>query len=47
VAAGYALSGHPAGPAFSYANAAGFTDVGDPGFDLATGLGSPQGVAGL
>ena len=47
VAAAYALSGHPAGPAFSYAHPADFRDVGDPGFDLATGLGSPIGIAGL
>jgi subtilase family serine protease len=47
IAAAYALSGHPAGPSFSYANAGNFRDVGASGFDLATGLGSPLGVAGL
>lgn len=47
IAAAYALSGHPAGPAFAYAHPTDFRDVGAPGFDLATGLGSPIGVAGL
>lgn len=47
VAAAYALSGHPAGPAYSYARPGDFRDVGAAGFDLATGLGSPNGVAGL
>jgi subtilase family serine protease len=47
VAAAYALSGKPAGPAFSYSHPGDFRDIGAPGFDLATGLGSPQGVGGL
>lgn len=47
VAAAYALSGHPAGPAFSYAHRGRFHHLGQPGIDLATGLGSPDGVAGL
>lgn len=47
IAAAYALSGHPTGPAFAYANPADFRDVGASGFDLATGLGSPIGVSGL
>lgn len=47
VAAAYALSGHLAGPAFSYANPAAFHDIGHPGFDSITGLGSPNGVSGL
>jgi len=47
LAAAYALSGHPAGPAFAYANPGDFRDVSPAGFDVATGLGSPVGVAGL
>jgi subtilase family serine protease len=47
IAAAYALSGHPGGPAFAYANPADFRDVGASGFDLATGLGSPIGVSGF
>lgn len=47
IAAAYALSGHPAGPHFSYKNAGDFRQVGATGFDRATGLGSPIGVAGL
>ncbi len=47
VAAAYALSGNPTGPAFSYQHPADFHDVPPAGFDLATGLGSPSGVAGL
>ena len=44
VAAAYALSGNPAGPAFSYAHTAAFRPAGSA---LQSGLGSPQGVAGL
>ncbi len=44
VAAAYALSANPAGPAFSYAHASAFRPVGSA---LQSGLGSPQGVAGL
>lgn len=47
IAAAYALSGHPAGPRFSYENASHFQPVGAAGFDQAAGLGSPIGVAGL
>ncbi|HZZ00740.1 MAG TPA: hypothetical protein VFE36_14325 [Candidatus Baltobacteraceae bacterium] len=47
IAAAYALSGHPVGPGFSYAHPRDFREVGASGFDLATGLGSPSGVAGL
>ena len=47
VAAAYALSANPQSPAFSYAHAADFTDIAPAGFDLATGLGSPNGVSGL
>lgn len=47
IAAAYALTGKPADLAFSYAHSGDFRDVGESGFDLATGLGSPIGVAGL
>lgn len=47
VAAAYALSGDPAGPAYAYANASAFTPIGDSGYQAATGLGSPNGTAGL
>jgi subtilase family serine protease len=44
VAAAYALSGNPAGPGFSYGRPSAFRSAGTP---LQSGLGSPQGVAGL
>lgn len=47
VAAAYALSANPQGPAFSYAAKSGFTDIPPLGYDQATGLGSPKGIAGL
>lgn len=47
IAAAYALSGHPAGPAFSYAHRSAFHHLGAKGVDLSTGLGSPNGVDGL
>lgn len=47
LAAAYALSGNPQGPAFSYAHPGSFTDIAPAGYDLATGLGSPSGVGGL
>jgi subtilase family serine protease len=47
VAAAYALSGNPQGPAFSYDRASAFNDILPSGYDLATGLGSPNGVGGL
>lgn len=47
VAAAYALSGRPAGPGFSYAHRGQFNPLGPAGIDLSTGLGSPNGVAGL
>ena len=47
VAAAYALSGRPAGPGFSYAHRSQFNPLGTAGIDLSTGLGSPNGVAGL
>jgi subtilase family serine protease len=47
VAAAYALSGNPQGPAYSYSNPGAFHDVPPSGYDLATGLGSPNGVSGL
>lgn len=47
IAAAYALSGNPAGPDYSYAHPGDFRDVPPTGFDLATGLGTPIGVAGL
>lgn len=47
VAAAYALSARPAGPAYSYANLGAFRPVGGSGYGAQTGLGSPIGVAGL
>jgi subtilase family serine protease len=47
VAAAYALSGNPQPPAFSYNHAESFNDVAPSGYDLVTGLGSPNGVSGL
>jgi len=47
VAAGYALSGHPAGPGYSYQRPSAFHDVPPTGIDLVTGLGSPNGIHGL
>ena len=47
IAAAYALSGNPQGPAFSYAHRRAFFDLGARGYDLPTGLGSPNGVGGL
>jgi subtilase family serine protease len=47
VAAAYALSGNPQGPAYSYAHRSAFLDIAPSGYDLATGLGSPNGVSGF
>jgi subtilase family serine protease len=47
VAAAYALSGNPQGPAYAYAHPGAFHDLLPSGYDLATGLGSPSGVGGL
>jgi subtilase family serine protease len=47
IAASYALSGNPQGPAYSYSHAGAFHDIGGEGYSLATGLGSPNGVSGL
>ena len=47
VAAAYALSGNAQGPAYSYAHPGGFFDVAPAGYDPFTGLGSPDGLAGL
>lgn len=47
VAAAYALSGNPAGPGFSYLHRGQFRHIGPPGINLSTGLGVPNGVAGL
>ncbi|HKU68424.1 MAG TPA: hypothetical protein VJP85_11665 [Candidatus Baltobacteraceae bacterium] len=47
VAAAYALSGNPQGPAYSYAHRSAFHDVAPAGYDWPTGLGSPSGVGGL
>lgn len=47
VAAAYALSSNPQGPAYSYLHYGAFGDVAPSGYDLATGLGSPRGTAGL
>lgn len=47
IAAAYALSANPQGPAFSYEHASSFNDIPPAGYDWPTGLGSPRGVAGL
>jgi len=47
LAAAYALSGNPQGPAYSYAHRSAFHDIPPAGYDLPTGLGSPNGVGGL
>lgn len=47
VAAAYALSGNPQGPAYSYERKTSFYDISPSGYDLVTGLGSPRGVSGL
>jgi subtilase family serine protease len=47
IASAYALSGNPAGPAYSYANRNQFNDISPSGYDAATGLGSPNGVGGF
>ena len=47
LAAAYALSQNPQGPAYSYAHRSAFHDIPPIGYDLATGLGAPRGVAGL
>lgn len=47
VAAAYALSANPQGPAYSYAHRAAFTDVAPAGYDQPTGLGSPHGISGF
>jgi subtilase family serine protease len=47
IASAYALSGNPAGPAFSYAHPGRFHHIGGAGLSLASGLGSPDGVGGL
>ncbi len=47
VAAAYALSGNPQGPAYSYRHLSGFRPLSASLYDPSTGLGSPQGLAGL
>ncbi|MEA2720394.1 MAG: hypothetical protein QOJ39_2258 [Candidatus Eremiobacteraeota bacterium] len=49
IAAAYALSGHPDGPSYSYLHASSFhpIDTHNGRYSLTTGLGSPNGVAGL
>jgi subtilase family serine protease len=47
IAAAYALSGNPQGPAYSYGHRSAFHDVAPAGYDWATGLGTPNGVGGL
>jgi subtilase family serine protease len=47
VAAGYALSGDLKGPGYSYGKRDAFHDVLPAGYDFRTGLGTPNGVAGL
>lgn len=47
IAAAYALSGNPQGPAYAYAHKTAFDDVAPAGYDWPTGLGTPKGVGGL
>ncbi|HZZ64811.1 MAG TPA: hypothetical protein VFE17_04880 [Candidatus Baltobacteraceae bacterium] len=47
VAAAYALSGNPQGPAYSYSHRSDFYDLPPTSYDLPTGLGSPNGITGL
>lgn len=47
IAAAYALAANPQGPAYSYYHRSAFYDIGPVGYDLATGLGAPNGVRGL
>ena len=47
VAAGYALSGRPVGPGFSYQRWQSFHAVDGSGYHALTGIGSPNGIAGL
>jgi subtilase family serine protease len=47
LAAAYALSGNPQGPAYAYEHKTAFNDIAPAGYDSATGLGSPSGVGGL
>lgn len=47
VAAAYALSRNPQGPAYSYAHRWAFQNLSTAGYDWPTGLGSPRGVGGL
>jgi len=47
IAAAYALSGNPRGPAYSYEHANDFVDVVPGNYNLLTGIGSPDGVRGL
>lgn len=47
VAAAYAISGNPQGPAYSYEHRSAFQNLATAGYDWATGLGSPKGVAGF
>jgi subtilase family serine protease len=47
LAGAYALAANAHGPGFSYAHRSAFHDVAPAGYDLPTGLGSPNGVAGL
>jgi len=47
IAGAYGVSGNFAGPAYSYAHPEAFHDIAPAGFDLVTGLGSPNGVGAL
>lgn len=47
VAAAYALSNNSPAVSYAYSHRTGFYDVGLPGFDYPTGLGTPRGVSGL
>jgi subtilase family serine protease len=47
IAAAYALSGRFEGPDYSYDHRSGFHDIPPSGYDLPTGLGTPNGLNGL
>jgi len=47
VAGAYALSGNPQGPRYAYQHRSAFDQLASSAYDLATGLGAPQGVSGL
>ena len=47
IAAAYALSGRPESPGYSYTHPSAFHPVGGSGYQSITGLGTPNGIAGL